>query len=70
MKCPLRNASIQYTDEEVGIDTWDCLKEGCAWWCEENNACALLTLAQGITYIHSELLMIEKRMPHKGQFLR
>ena len=65
MKCPLRNTTTHFPDEQVGIDTWDCLQDKCAWWYKENNACGILTIAQGATYLHKALVALDSKMPFR-----
>lgn len=70
MKCPLL-AHKTYIEDDWPTQVYeDCLKQECAWWYKENGSCALLTLAQGSTYLHKVLLDMEKKMPHEKQFRR
>lgn len=70
MKCPLQNRLVSFTPEKYGYEMGECLQEECAWWLEENDCCAILTLAQGSTYIHRAVLDLVNKMPHEAEFRR
>ena len=59
MKCPLFRAANIVNDTDFTWSGDDCLKEDCAWWLKENQSCALLTIAQGHTYIHRALVNLQ-----------
>lgn len=56
MKCPLHYKVIRYEQTQQVVDFFDCVKEECAWWYKENRCCAMLTFAQGSSYIAHALL--------------
>ena len=68
MKCPILVAGYWSSVPGVNTSRTDCLKEECAWYHSKNQACSMLTLAQGSTYVHKVLLAIESKMPPEGQF--
>lgn len=63
MKCPLFQAGWLMKDNVGTSSEADCLEDDCAWWYKENNTCAIVTLAQGSTYIHKVLLTLANKMP-------
>jgi len=49
-------------------DIDQCIKEECAWWHKDNETCSILTIAQGVVYLHKELLELKikpQRRPGK-----
>jgi len=70
MKCPL--LMIAFNDA-VPQDTerlWSCLKNGCAWWDDAFDSCAVLSLEADLKAISTFLDEIAQKMPHAGQFLK
>ena len=45
MKCPLRHGFDVNLIGKTGAVTQDCLKEECAWWSSEADACAVMITA-------------------------
>ena len=68
MKCPLFTTNSKPEHLRDHPEYSDCLQEQCAWWFKNNGVCAVLTLAQGLVYLHKVLLSMENKMPHKVQF--
>ena len=68
MKCPLRNTTSPYPDGQVGIDTWDCLKEECAWWDSQDKRCGLMTIAGCLKTHLGWMGDLVDKMPHEEQF--
>ena len=60
MKCPLLQRYLiqEHPLEKDIID--DCLKDECAWWYEDNQCCAVLTIAQGAVYQHLAILALRE----------
>ncbi|MBA7601980.1 hypothetical protein ES703_09065 [subsurface metagenome] len=66
MKCPLRTTTTHYPDEQVGIDTWACIKEECAWWEKGTERCAILELNEMLAGIVGVLAEIRNIFPRGG----
>ena len=70
MKCPLmpdKDYSIQL---EKHLNGGDCLKEECAWWNSELEACVLVSLDFDLISLIGALTAIGDKMPHEEQFRR
>ena len=63
MKCPMLTMYATTFKIPEEYQDRDCLGDECAWWYQENEACSMLTLAQGVTYLHKASLVIAARMP-------
>jgi len=46
----------------------DCLKEECAWWNSELEACAIVSLELELASLAEVLAAIGSKMPHEEQF--
>ncbi len=68
MKCPIRyNVWVDKENKPILLDQ-DCLKEECAWWYRENNACSILDICADIEGLHETLIDLVEKMPHELQF--
>lgn len=67
MKCPLRSAITHYPLEEVGIDTFDCLEEECAWWNDTVKACSITQIGVSLMAINAHLRDIASKTPLGGK---
>ena len=66
MKCPLLNTITHYSDEQVGMDIWDCLEQACGRYDKASGNCADLELIHILTAIGNVLGNIESKMPLRG----
>ena len=68
MKCPLQ-FTLAYSEKNIlSTLSGDCLQQECAWWHQENQGCAMRSIAQAGPYIHKALLDLVAKMPHERQF--
>jgi len=68
MKCPLLMVATATSGLINRTDIDQCINEECAWWHKANEACSILTIAQGVVYLHKELLSLKgkpQRRPGK-----
>lgn len=67
MKCPLQS---EYTgggsirDENTMMD---CLKEGCAWWVETQDRCAIKDIALTLGFISLDATQLLEKLPRAGR---
>ena len=68
MKCPLIREMHEADDGEFYYTHEDCLKEGCAWWDEDDKVCAIFNICSFLQVIGDNLYEIVQKMPHEEQF--
>lgn len=55
--CPL----LTITPQHVGKQTYFCMREECAWWCEWTDCCALVAIPAEISDRLSEIRQAGER---------
>lgn len=60
MKCPLRSVGTHEHDEICGIDTFDCLKEECAWYHQGLKDCSHFLMQDYLALIMAQLVELNR----------
>ena len=68
MKCPLIAIAWGNLAKNQPVIYPDCLKEECAWWNSELEACSVVSLELELASLVEVLTAIGSKMPHEEQF--
>ena len=68
MKCPLFCIGDYNLPALIEGPAFNCLKEECAWWNSELEACFVVSLELELASLVEVLTAIGSKMPHEEQF--